>query len=91
MMMHPEIARLLVGGGDGSDVLGSVQLPRDVVVGAVEADGPLEDRGRSDDEDRPAVTAEHSRQRGEDRSVVGFEARTVDLALQDGELMAPTL
>ena len=46
------------------------------------------DRVRSDEEDRPAVTAEHASERGEDRAVVGFEARTRDLALQHGELMA---
>src|ERR1019366_9182087 len=36
----------------------------------------------------PAVAAEHASERGEDRSVLGFEARTDDLAFQDGELMA---
>ena len=49
---------------------------------------PTEDRVRSDEEDRPAVAAEHASERGEDRSVLGFEARSRDLALQDGELMA---
>ena len=39
-------------------------------------------------EDRPAVTTEHTRQRGEDRPVVGFETRTRDLALEHRELMA---
>ena len=39
-------------------------------------------------EDGPAVTAEHGRERGKDGAVVGFEARTHDLALQHRELMA---
>src|SRR5207253_2818399 len=41
-----------------------------------------------DDEDRPPVTAERTRERGEDDAVVGFETRTRDLALQHRELMA---
>jgi hypothetical protein len=41
-----------------------------------EASMPTQDRVGSDEEDRPAITAEYTRQRGEDRSVVGFEART---------------
>jgi hypothetical protein len=49
---------------------------------------PTQDRVRSDEEDRPAITAEHASERGEDRSVLRFEARSGDLALQDGELMA---
>ena len=49
---------------------------------------PTQDRVRSDEEDRTAITAEHASERGEDRAVVGFEARTRDLALQHGELMA---
>ena len=48
---------------------------------------PARDRVRPDEEDRPAVTAEHASEHGEDRAVVGFEARTGDLALQHGELM----
>jgi len=48
---------------------------------------PARDRVRPDEEDRPAVTAEHASERGEDRAVVGFEARTGDLALQHSELM----
>jgi hypothetical protein len=41
-----------------------------------------------DHEDRSAVTAERTGERGEDRAVVGFEPRTRVLALQDGELVA---
>jgi hypothetical protein len=53
-----------------------------------EASMPAQDRVGSDEEDRPAVTAEHTRERSEDRSVVGFEARPRNLAVQHGELMA---
>ena len=49
---------------------------------------PTQDRVRSDEEDRPAVTAEHASERGEDRSVDGFEAGPGDLALQHRELVA---
>src|SRR5205823_15116249 len=48
---------------------------------------PTQDRVRSDEEDRPAVTAEHASERGEDRSVDGFEAGPGDLALQHRELV----
>jgi hypothetical protein len=40
-----------------------------------------------DHEDRPAVTAERTRERGEDRAIVGFETRTPVLALENGELV----
>ena len=53
-----------------------------------EASMPTQDRVRSDEEDWPAVAAEHASERGEDRSALGFEARSRDLALQDGQLMA---
>jgi hypothetical protein len=53
-----------------------------------EASMPTEDRVRSDEEDRPAVTIERTRERGENRSVEEFEARTRDLTLPDRELMA---
>lgn len=46
-----------------------------------------QDRFRLHHEDGPAVLAEHGSKAGEDRAVVGFEARTCDLALQDRELM----
>ena len=49
---------------------------------------PTQDRVGLDHEDRPAVTAEHTRERGEDRAVVGFEPWMWMLALQDGELVA---
>ena len=49
---------------------------------------PTQDRVGLHHEDRPALTAEHTRERGEDRAVVGFEAWTRDLALQHGELVA---
>jgi hypothetical protein len=49
---------------------------------------PPKDRVRSHEEDRPAVTAEHACEGGDERAVVGFEVRTDDLALQDRELMA---
>ena len=48
---------------------------------------PTEDGVGPDYEDGPALTAEPTRERGKDRAVVGFETRTRDLALQDGELM----
>jgi hypothetical protein len=41
-----------------------------------------------DHEDRPAVTAERASERGEDRAIVRFEARTDLLTLQYGELVA---
>jgi hypothetical protein len=47
-----------------------------------EASIPTEDRVGSDEEDRPAVTAEHASERGEDRTVLGVEARTRDQAPQ---------
>jgi hypothetical protein len=49
---------------------------------------PPEDRVRSDEEDRPAVAAEHTSERAQDGAVVGFEARTRDLTSQHRELMA---
>jgi hypothetical protein len=49
---------------------------------------PTQDRVGLHEQDRPAVTAENVSERGEDRSVGGFEARTRDLASQDGELVA---
>jgi hypothetical protein len=49
---------------------------------------PAQDRVGSDEEDRPAFMAEHGSERGVDGSVVGFEARTCNLAVQDGELVA---
>jgi hypothetical protein len=49
---------------------------------------PTQDRVGLHHEDGPAVTAEHTRERGEDRSVVGFEARPDDLAPQHGDLVA---
>lgn len=48
---------------------------------------PPEDRVLSHQQDRPAVAAEYASAGGENRSVVGFEARTGDLALQDRELV----
>ena len=53
-----------------------------------EASMPTQDRVGSHEEDGPAVTAEHTRERGEDRSVGGFEARPCNLAVQHGELVA---
>ena len=49
---------------------------------------PTQDRVGLHEEDRPAVTVEHSRERGEDRSVGGFATRTRDLAFEDRELVA---
>ena len=49
---------------------------------------PTQDRVGLHHEDGPAVTAEDASERGEDRSVGGFEARPDDLALQHGELVA---
>ena len=49
---------------------------------------PTKDCVRPDEEDWPAITAEHADTRGEDRSVLGFQARSRDLAFHDGELMA---
>jgi hypothetical protein len=49
---------------------------------------PTRDRVRSDEEDRPAVTAEHASECGEDDAVVGFETRPCNLALHHRELVA---
>ena len=49
---------------------------------------PTQDRVGLHQQDRPVVASEHASQRGEDRSVLGFEARRRKLALQDAELMA---
>ncbi|MDP9333745.1 MAG: hypothetical protein M3Q30_10610 [Actinomycetota bacterium] len=49
---------------------------------------PGQDRVGLHHEDGPAVTAESSGERGEDRAVVGFETWTCELALEDGELVA---
>ena len=49
---------------------------------------PTQDRVGLHQQDRPALTVEHASERAEDRSVLGFEARTGDLASQHGELMA---
>jgi hypothetical protein len=48
---------------------------------------PAQDRVRSKKEDRPAVATEHTRERGEQSTVVWFEKRTGDLASQHRELM----
>ena len=49
---------------------------------------PRQDRVGLDQEDRPAATVDQTRQRGEDRTVGGFETRSRDLALEDHELVA---
>jgi hypothetical protein len=49
---------------------------------------PTQDRVGLDHEDRPAVTADRTRERGEDGAVVEFEARTHMLALQHVNLVA---
>ena len=49
---------------------------------------PTQDRVGLHQQDRLAVSAEHASERGEDRAVGGFKARTRDLASQDGKLMA---
>ena len=48
---------------------------------------PTQDRVGLHQEDRPAVTAEHPGERSENRSILRFETRTDDLALQDCELV----
>lgn len=48
---------------------------------------PAQDGVRFDQERRPAVAAEHARQRGEQRTVCGFETRSRHLTVQNGELM----
>ena len=48
---------------------------------------PTQQRVGLDQEDRPAVTAENTRERGEDRAIFELEPRTRDLALKDRELM----
>jgi hypothetical protein len=53
-----------------------------------EASMPSQHRVGLHEEDRPAVTVEHTRERGEDRTVGGFKTRTRDLAFEDRELMA---
>jgi hypothetical protein len=49
---------------------------------------PTPDRVGRDHEDRPAVTADDTRERGEDRAIAGFETRTAVVALQHGKLLA---
>jgi hypothetical protein len=46
---------------------------------------PAQDRVRPHEEQRPTFTAEHSGERAQQGAIVGLEARTRDLALQDGE------
>jgi hypothetical protein len=53
-----------------------------------EASVPTQPRVGLHHEQRPAVTAERTRERGKDGGVVGFETRTRDLALQHRELVA---
>jgi hypothetical protein len=48
---------------------------------------PPEDRVRSDEGHRPAITTQHPRERGDERAVLPFEPRTRDLASQYRELM----
>ena len=52
-----------------------------------EAAMPTEDCARSDEEDWPAVAAEHASERGEDRSVLGFELGSGHLTVQHRQLM----
>jgi hypothetical protein len=47
-----------------------------------------QDRVRPYEEDRPAITAEHAGERGEDRTVGRFEVGPWHLTVQDRELMA---
>jgi hypothetical protein len=49
---------------------------------------PRQDRVRLDEERRPAVAAEHPRERGDHGTVGGFETPSRHLTLQDPELMA---
>src|SRR5207244_668944 len=53
-----------------------------------EASMPTQDRVGLHQQDRPVVTTERTRERGEDRSITWLEARTRDLASQHSELMA---
>ncbi len=53
-----------------------------------EASMPGQDGLRLDEEARPAVAAERAGERGEDRSVGGFETRSRHLTVQDRELMS---
>ena len=48
---------------------------------------PPQERVGPDDEDGPTITTYGACERGEDHAVVGFETRTLDLALQPRELM----
>ena len=48
---------------------------------------PPQARVGPDDEDGPTITTYGACERGEDQAVVGFETRTLDLALQHRELM----
>jgi hypothetical protein len=48
---------------------------------------PGQDRVGRHEEDRPTVAAEHASERGEDRTVGGFEAGSWHLTAQDRELM----
>jgi hypothetical protein len=49
---------------------------------------PTQQRVRLHQEERPPFTTEHTRECGEERSVVGFEPRMWVLAVQHRELMA---
>ena len=49
---------------------------------------PSQERVGLHQEDGPAVTVEHTRECGEERPVVVFEAWSPDLTLQDRELVA---
>jgi hypothetical protein len=53
-----------------------------------EASMPTQERVGLHQEERPPFTAEHTRECGEERSVVGFEPRMWVLAVQHRELMA---
>ena len=53
-----------------------------------EASMPTQDRLRSDQEQRPAVTPQRTSQRREQRSVEWFEPRPCDVTFQDLELFA---
>ncbi len=48
---------------------------------------PAQNRVRSHEEHRPAITTEHTSERGEERTVLQLETRTRDLASQHSELM----
>jgi Transposase, Mutator family len=77
---HDQLAGFGRGGGSAAPV-------RVAPVVRDETSMPTQQRVGLHQKHRPAVTAEPTRERGEDRAVVGFEGRARHLTAQDRELM----